>query len=217
VVIAPHYLRAPTTVRVRVRCGGQHAGKGRQRVVVVLMIVAFLLSPSRNSPTDDAVRLSYNTPDEYSRFHARCTIRTPPVVMPPVALTTSQQARLSYIGISTIVRRTLHASTRARQDGRYSPADFTSGFTGYYEPGDTEGPLRDTSNIGVPRITPRVLKTHLDQFVVGQERAKKLLSVAVYNHYQRIQELQRRHEEEEELLEQRARRSAISRHPVEGG
>jgi ATP-dependent Clp protease ATP-binding subunit ClpX len=57
-----------------------------------------------------------------------------------------------------------------------------------------------------------MLKQHLDQFVVGQDRAKKVLSVAVFNHYQRIQELQRRDEEEEELLAQRERRE---RHPVE--
>jgi ATP-dependent Clp protease ATP-binding subunit ClpX len=57
-----------------------------------------------------------------------------------------------------------------------------------------------------------MLKQHLDQFVVGQERAKKVLSVAVFNHYQRIQEIQRREEEEEELLAQRERRE---RHPVE--
>lgn len=35
-------------------------------------------------------------------------------------------------------------------------------------------------------ITPRSLKTHLDQFVIGQDYAKKVLSVAVYNHYKRI-------------------------------
>lgn len=57
-----------------------------------------------------------------------------------------------------------------------------------------------------------MLKQHLDQFVVGQERAKKILSVAVYNHYQRVQELQRREDEEEERLARRERRE---RHPVE--
>ena len=36
----------------------------------------------------------------------------------------------------------------------------------------------------IPR--PREIKETLDQYVVGQERAKKSLSVAVYNHYKRI-------------------------------
>ena len=33
---------------------------------------------------------------------------------------------------------------------------------------------------------PAEIKHHLDQYVVGQERAKKILSVAVHNHYKRI-------------------------------
>ena len=33
---------------------------------------------------------------------------------------------------------------------------------------------------------PMEIKAHLDQYVIGQDRAKKLLSVAVYNHYKRI-------------------------------
>ncbi len=34
--------------------------------------------------------------------------------------------------------------------------------------------------------TPEAIKNYLDQYVIGQERAKKILSVAVYNHYKRI-------------------------------
>ena len=33
---------------------------------------------------------------------------------------------------------------------------------------------------------PKQIKAFLDQYVIGQERAKKLLSVAVYNHYKRV-------------------------------
>ena len=36
------------------------------------------------------------------------------------------------------------------------------------------------------RMTPREIYANLDDYVVGQERAKKILSVAVYNHYKRI-------------------------------
>src|SRR5438094_4772438 len=34
--------------------------------------------------------------------------------------------------------------------------------------------------------TPAEIKDVMDQYVIGQERAKKTLAVAVYNHYKRI-------------------------------
>ena len=37
-----------------------------------------------------------------------------------------------------------------------------------------------------PIPTPQELKEYLDEYVIGQEQAKKVLSVAVYNHYKRI-------------------------------
>jgi ATP-dependent Clp protease ATP-binding subunit ClpX len=33
---------------------------------------------------------------------------------------------------------------------------------------------------------PTEIKTTLDDYVIGQDRAKKVLSVAVHNHYKRI-------------------------------
>ena len=33
---------------------------------------------------------------------------------------------------------------------------------------------------------PAEIKAFLDQYVIGQDRAKKLLAVSVYNHYKRI-------------------------------
>src|SRR5437660_677332 len=34
--------------------------------------------------------------------------------------------------------------------------------------------------------SPRTIKDKLDQYVIGQTRAKKVLSVAVHNHYKRL-------------------------------
>ena len=35
-------------------------------------------------------------------------------------------------------------------------------------------------------LKPKEIKTFLDEYVIGQDQAKKVLSVAVYNHYKRI-------------------------------
>ena len=38
----------------------------------------------------------------------------------------------------------------------------------------------------IKKFTPKKLKAILDEYVIGQEKAKKVLSVAVYNHYKRL-------------------------------
>lgn len=43
---------------------------------------------------------------------------------------------------------------------------------------------KDISNINI--LKPKEIKEKLDEYVIGQENAKKTLSVAVYNHYKRI-------------------------------
>ena len=50
-------------------------------------------------------------------------------------------------------------------------------------------PTKEVSTLledGVP--TPSELLQHLNEFVIGQDDAKKVLSVAVYNHYQRLRQ-----------------------------
>ena len=48
---------------------------------------------------------------------------------------------------------------------------------------------RDRAQNASPKfklLTPQEIKAKLDEYIVGQESAKKMLSVAVYNHYKRI-------------------------------
>ena len=45
---------------------------------------------------------------------------------------------------------------------------------------------REASESTVPSPTPQEIKEVLDQYVIGQEGAKKALAVAVYNHYKRV-------------------------------
>jgi len=45
---------------------------------------------------------------------------------------------------------------------------------------------REAVESQVPSPTPMEIKEVLDQYVIGQEEAKRALAVAVYNHYQRV-------------------------------
>jgi ATP-dependent Clp protease ATP-binding subunit ClpX len=48
-------------------------------------------------------------------------------------------------------------------------------------------------------LKPAEIKAHLDQYVIGQEDAKKILSVAVYNHYKRIAQKGKSIEKEDDV------------------
>lgn len=60
-----------------------------------------------------------------------------------------------------IVNEEVHAKSSSKQDG-----------SGQFQLPDN--------------LTPQNIKTHLDTYVIGQNDAKKYLSVAVYNHYKRL-------------------------------
>ena len=119
-----------------------------------------------------------------------------------------------------LLRHSLPSTAKRFSSNHFRRADFGQGFTGSYEPGaPTVGPLAQASKSGTTRLTPSLLKEHLDKYVVGQVKAKKVTSVAIYNHYQRIRELRRLEAEERERKEKDARRMSKERernaHPLE--
>ena len=50
------------------------------------------------------------------------------------------------------------------------------------------------SKFDVELHPPKKIKSFLDDYVIGQESAKKIISVAVYNHYKRINHSKRKSE-----------------------
>ncbi|SDB46629.1 ATP-dependent Clp protease ATP-binding subunit ClpX [Pseudidiomarina indica] len=51
----------------------------------------------------------------------------------------------------------------------------------------------DTQVEAKPLPTPHEIRNHLDEYVIGQEFAKKVLAVAVYNHYKRLANNEQKH------------------------
>ncbi len=55
-----------------------------------------------------------------------------------------------------------------------------------FEDGDPIEEIEETADLDINLLKPKEMKAFLDDYVIGQEEAKKVLSVAVYNHYKRI-------------------------------
>jgi len=64
---------------------------------------------------------------------------------------------------------------------------------------EEETPAIATKYLPARPLAPREIYAHLDTYVVGQEKAKKVLSVAVYNHFKRIWNGHQRSDSEVEL------------------
>lgn len=53
---------------------------------------------------------------------------------------------------------------------------------------DAETRKSNEINTDLVLLKPQEILTHLEQYIIGQDEAKKVLSVAVYNHYKRLQQ-----------------------------
>lgn len=51
---------------------------------------------------------------------------------------------------------------------------------------DQDSADRKSAELAIKLLKPAEIKQHLDQYVIGQDDAKKVLSVAVYNHFKRV-------------------------------
>ncbi|KAL7802426.1 P-loop containing nucleoside triphosphate hydrolase protein [Trichoderma aethiopicum] len=115
---------------------------------------------------------------------------------------------LQYRATVQAGRNSRHLSVQSSLRSKQTP-DFGSGFTGSYDPSveSGRGPMFRKVNFGVPKFYPRDLKRRVDEYVVGQDRAKKTICAAIFNHYQNLRR-RRQHEQEdkekhEKLLRQR--------------
>jgi ATP-dependent Clp protease ATP-binding subunit ClpX len=48
---------------------------------------------------------------------------------------------------------------------------------------------KKSSNFEIKVLKPKEIKARLDEYIIGQDRAKRTISVAVYNHYKRIRQM----------------------------
>jgi ATP-dependent Clp protease ATP-binding subunit ClpX len=54
------------------------------------------------------------------------------------------------------------------------------------ELGNTVKSKKGGSDLKINLLKPAEIKKHLDEYVIGQDQAKKVLAVAIYNHYKRV-------------------------------
>src|SRR5690606_34724297 len=89
--------------------------------------------------------------------------------------------------------RACYLSYSAPRSSHRRTQDFNSGYTTSYDPSEDSGrgPMfKNKANFGVPPFYPRDLKKRVDEYVVGQDRAKKTICSTIFNHYQAIRRRQ---------------------------
>lgn len=113
-------------------------------------------------------------------------------------------------------------SISASRPSQRRSQDFNSSFTSSYDPTQDSGrgPMfTNKANYGVPQFYPRDLKKRVDDYVVGQDRAKKTICATMFNHYQAIRRRQYQELEDKsaraKIQRQRAGRGDLNNHAVD--
>lgn len=103
------------------------------------------------------------------------------------------------------------STSSSRGSSSRSP-DLNSGFTGIYDPTveSGRGPMFNKAKFGVPQFYPRDLKKRVDEYVVGQERAKRTICSTLFNHYQKLRRLHQ-YEHERRNFEEKVMRQRFAR------
>ena len=132
-------------------------------------------------------------------------------------------------------RRLRHAAFSTSPTVAVTPRrsnNFNSGFSSSYDPSHDapRGPIFSKTTFGVPQFYPRDLKRRVDDYVVGQDRAKKTICSVIFNHYQGLRRRQH-HETQDQRLREKLQRQRFAQdrdahdrgysgslvHPAEGG
>jgi len=103
------------------------------------------------------------------------------VLLPPLTVSASPSLK------SKVARRRLSVSA-SRSTGSPRSQLLSNGHVGeYYRDEPLRGPLGNKDKpYPKPEFYPRKLKGMVDQYVVGQERAKKTICSTIFNHYQNL-------------------------------
>lgn len=162
-----------------------------------------------------------------------CSVSLPPDSLPSpgarvvAAVMLSVSKRPGAAALGFLNQRPFSTSLAPKTAPRRT-RDLSNSFSNTYDPDEEgRGPMFNKNSFGVPQFYPRDLKKRVDEYVVGQDRAKKTISSVIFNHYQGVRRRNYHDEQERKRQEKLLRRSEsrdrnmrekepFLQHPLEG-